>query len=187
MSNEEQETILKHVEFTAPSRFNVSREKWVIALTNKRLVAYCDKGAGIRTLIGALVGAGMGLGIALVITLVSSAGKSEYFLPRFAVTGAFSAILFAAVGAKMRLGGKQELPYPSSVDVLEQNVKQAKRSRQFTDPTQIEYKMRSQFMGGIALRLGNRGPRFSFAHDPLYSDVKLMIERFTRQKAERGN
>jgi hypothetical protein len=173
------EKVLKTLEFIAPSRGNVSRQRWFIVLTDRRLIFYGLKGGGWRTLVGALAGASAGFALAAVIA-GASAGSGGDFLPRFSNWAIWLCLLGVVIGsASMQKGGsKTDVTPPWSVESLESQLRDSAEQYIFEKPQVPEVKMRTPFMGGISVRLGKRR-RLSFAHEPLYTEIKGVLESFS--------
>lgn len=187
----EKETILKYTQFMAPSKGNVYQQVWFCVLTDKRLLFYAVKGGGRGSSYGAVIGAGIGLAIGSVISLIVISQTNPHGLTDFgadfgmklATWGLPLAVIGLIIGVKKgALSASGGVPHKiPDAESLESALRDSLEHYEFPRPTLPDYKERSPFMGGVTIKLGKLR-RFSFAHEPGYSEIKGILELIKKEE-----
>jgi ABC-type amino acid transport system permease subunit len=174
-NSNDKERIVKYIKFVATSKWHMHRQKWFIVLTNKRLVFYALKGGGAQTVAGAVGGALIGLAAGFVIAIIKSLGLIR---DRHDILIAFVQLgpLFAVIGMGIGVGliRRSDPAFRIDVEALESALQESPEYYEFFRPQVPEYVERSPFMGGIKIHLAKHRT-FSFAHEPLYSEIKGLM------------
>jgi hypothetical protein len=181
----EGEKILSYIDFIAPSRGNIVRQKWFAVLTNRRLLFYAIKGGGAATFAGTVKGAAIGLGVGFVLALIwpfsarldtaDFVVRAGEFVTRFvALGGLFGIVIGVVMGTRLAVGKSEPQVFPKDVQSLESSLRGSPEQYEFARPDVPKYVERSPFLGGIKIHLAKRRV-MSFVHEPVYSQIKHML------------